>query len=224
MRRRRFLELAGSALVLHCVTIRATCAEIPSPNLPTNARRLICRWQQLKHGRYVSDLTETGSGPCCFTQLFVNGRREILARFPDAEASGSPNYISAIRFLPRGAFVPDVDRDVDVTNLIGIEFDPTTFSQKRWAKPEEAVLCLRTDAGDLRIHIYAIDYDRNFIWCDQVEGLAPLNLQTVPRFYVENVYEELNAPHEWYLNRQEGIIYYRPTDDIDMSSALFQVA
>jgi hypothetical protein len=223
VRRRQFLELAGCAFVLHCVPRRATLAETANPNLPPDARRLTCHWQQLKHGKYISDLNETGSGPRSFTQLFVNGRRQIPARFPGSEPSGAPTYISAIRFLPRGAFVPDCELGVDVNSLVGIEFNPATFSQKRWSKPDEAVLCLKTAVGDLRMHIYAIDYDRNFIWCGQVGGLRPLDLQTVPRFYVENVYEELNAPREWYLNRQEGILYYRPADDIDMSTALFQV-
>jgi len=29
-------------------------------------------------------------------------------------------------------------------------------------------------------------------------------------FYVENVFEDLDAPGEWYLDRREGKLYYMP--------------
>jgi parallel beta-helix repeat protein len=37
------------------------------------------------------------------------------------------------------------------------------------------------------------------------------NLATGNRFFVENVFEELDAPGEWYLDRRRGVLYHWPT-------------
>lgn len=224
MHRRRFLKLASSLALAHFARVEAQNVGIPKPSPTKDARRLICRWQELKRGKFICELTETNSEPLNFSQLFVNGRQEILARFPDADPSGTSNYVAAVRFLPQGLIFPDFGSDTDSGSSVAIEFDPATFTQKRWAKPEEAVLRLKKDGGDLRIPIRAVDYDRNLIWCAPEDRLSSSLLHTVPLFYVENVYEELNAPHEWYLSRQDGILYYRPPTDVDMRVALVQAA
>jgi hypothetical protein len=34
-------------------------------------------------------------------------------------------------------------------------------------------------------------------------------------FYVENVFEELDAPGEWFLDSREGKLYYMPEPGVD---------
>ncbi len=39
---------------------------------------------------------------------------------------------------------------------------------------------------------------------------ASMNIRTIDRYYFENVFEALNSPGEWYLDRQTGKLYYIP--------------
>jgi hypothetical protein len=38
-------------------------------------------------------------------------------------------------------------------------------------------------------------------------------------YYIENVFEELDAPGEWYLDVKAGILYYKPEPGVDIASA-----
>ncbi|MCX7013474.1 MAG: right-handed parallel beta-helix repeat-containing protein, partial [Candidatus Sumerlaeota bacterium] len=40
-----------------------------------------------------------------------------------------------------------------------------------------------------------------------------------PRYWVENTLDALDAPGEWFLERETGILYYRPMPDEDLNTA-----
>ena len=40
---------------------------------------------------------------------------------------------------------------------------------------------------------------------------------------VENIFEELDAPHEWYHNTETNTLYYKPEADIDLAQATVEV-
>jgi hypothetical protein len=219
--RRHFLNtllLAGLAPFVASI-VKAT-----EPLLPGKKRRLNCRWQERKHGSYICDLNQTGAGPFDFTQLSINGQPQILARFPDAQPSGLPNYTKAVRFLPKGSILPDFEDLTGVQNLAALEFDPATFTNKRWGNPEVAILCLKKSGGDQCFPVRAIDYDENLIWIEVDDRASQPARDGAPEFYVENVYEELNLPHEWYLDRHQGYLFYRPPEGLDMNSAIVEVS
>ncbi|WP_339838054.1 hypothetical protein [uncultured Maribacter sp.] len=45
-----------------------------------------------------------------------------------------------------------------------------------------------------------------------------------PRYrFIENVYEELDTPQEWYFNKAERILYYYPEGNIDIKKAKIKV-
>ncbi len=47
----------------------------------------------------------------------------------------------------------------------------------------------------------------------------PFAVNQHSRFYIENVFEELDAPGEWYLDQKAGVLYYMPEEGVDMRSA-----
>ena len=53
---------------------------------------------------------------------------------------------------------------------------------------------------------------------------SPCEVNERSHFYVENVFEELDAPGEWYLDEVEGALYYLPTEDVDLATAIVEVA
>lgn len=203
----------------------------------SGGRKLSCQWQARKKSKYICDLTASNSGSFSFTQLFVNGQRQLRARYPDYDPSDrSKRYISAVRAIPAGTSSPDPQPDTDTTSpnlgVIGIEFDPNTFTQKRWGKPEEAILHIfsEEDYGNLQWQIRSIDYDRNLIWFShgghqmgERWSTSPAAVGKGSRFFVDNVYEEMNAPQEWYLSSQSGTLYYRPEENLDLEKALIEI-
>ena len=72
--------------------------------------------------------------------------------------------------------------------------------------------------------IRTMDYDHNLIWCVRPKDNGDSKLLGIPYFYVENVYEEVTAWHEWYLDRKLSYLYYCPPDDLDMSKAIVEVS
>ena len=42
--------------------------------------------------------------------------------------------------------------------------------------------------------------------------------------YVENIFEELDAEKEWYLDRDQNILYFMPKSGTDLQSANVEVA
>lgn len=43
------------------------------------------------------------------------------------------------------------------------------------------------------------------------------------RFFVENVFEELDAPGEWYLDVRQSVLYFKPGEDVDLAKAMIEV-
>ena len=39
---------------------------------------------------------------------------------------------------------------------------------------------------------------------------SPANIDELSRFYIANVFEELDVPRKWYLDRNEGMLYWMP--------------
>ena len=94
-----------------------------------------------------------------FTQLFVNGKRQIRARYPNYDPSdpGKSGYIHAAGPIPAGTANPYAGPDEDMTFSTqaprGIRFDPATFTKQKWANPEDA-----------EIHIFQAAYWGNLQW------------------------------------------------------------
>jgi hypothetical protein len=223
MNRRTF---AKSAAAWSVFGIRALGRAASTEN-ELRRRRLNCHWQERKRGtvrRIICDLTDGNDGPFDFTSLFIDGRQETLARFPDVDPSGTSIYVAGVRFFPSGILVPDFGEAIRIEDMVAIEFDAATFTQRRWGDPDLAVLCLKQNGPDLRMAIRTMDYDHNLIWCLRPKGQRDLKFEGIPRFYVENVYEETTAVHEWYLDRKLGYLYYCPADELDMSKAIVEVS
>jgi len=110
----------------------------------------------------------------------------------------------------------------------GILFDSASFTAKRWARPEEAVIHIFQgwEWGNLQWRLKAIDYDGRAIWFG-AGGFQmgakyfedPAKIEADSRFFIENVFEELDAPGEWYLDVKAGILYDLPEPGVDMAVA-----
>jgi len=176
----------------------------------SGGKRVLGVWQPHRDGIMKLDLRRNPQNPLDFTQLFVNGKRQIRARFPNYDA-GNPlvkgnGYINAVRS----------GRD-------DFHYDPATFSTKRWARPQEAVVHVFPQHywGNLQFEVRDVNRGENGVKLGrggfQIARESPLS--GASRFFIENIFEELDAPGEWYLNKSEGVLYCLPPPGVDLAKA-----
>ena len=200
----------------------------------SGGRRLDCHWTPYKDGIMMCSLPEMKGSTMPFTQLFVNGKRQIRARYPNYDAKNP---------LVWGDGYIDVAQAPEPWPPTQFHFEPATFTKKRWAKPELAVVQIFPVAywGSLQWQVKDIDWDAHQVklgwggfqineleWGSTSTGLGRSKFYAAEdgaeapykaRFYIENVFEELDSPGEWYLDSEKGILYYMPAAGVDLNHA-----
>jgi hypothetical protein len=131
-------------------------------------------------------------------ELFVNGERQILARYP--------NYDPKARFFD--GFAADAISKERVA---------------RWANPSGGYFHAMHPSlwGDFTWVITGKDAKGEITkeggWQNNRGGAIHPKIR-----FVENIFEELDAPGEWFLNRKTHVLYYYPRTGVDLSKALVE--
>ncbi len=157
--------------------------------------RIEPRWAPYRDG-----ILQTPVPPGTSTdQLFVNGKRQVLARYP--------NY------------------DPNAKYLNGWAEDAISGERvKRWADPRGGYIHALHEYlwGSLHYEITGKDANGNLIYEGGWQTNRPAPMHKEYRF-VENIFEELDAPGEWFLDQKKSILYYYPPEGLDLESAVVEV-
>ncbi len=199
---------------------------------------LACDWRPYRDGIMQCTLPDPGARPWDFSQLFVNGQRQTLARFPNRDDSDVVAYSGYARAAGRiGADIvdpnpaPNDDMVFSGAPPPGITFDPVSFTSRRWARPQEAVIHIFQAHywGNLQWRLKNVDWKNHRLWFGtggtQMGAKwadLPSEVNERSRFFVENVFEELDAPGEWYLDRETRTLYFLPPSDLDLAGAVVE--
>jgi hypothetical protein len=196
--------------------------------------RLNCQWTPHANGIVKAAVTDN----LTFSQLFVNGKRKIRARYPNYDPSqpGKSGYLQAAGPIAQDAHDPFAGPDADMTFSgeapRGVQFDPATFTNKSWTHPEEAEIHIFQEAywGNLQWRLKGIDHEKHSIWFgeggQQIGAKWDKNPARVggrSRYFIENVFEELDSPGEWFLDKRTNILYYYAEPGVDLKTALIEV-
>jgi hypothetical protein len=163
------------------------------------------KWEPFKNGIFKAIVSEDAA----IDQLYVNGQRQRMARFPNAV---------------EGKNVFDT-WDLVHTNKPDTINDP--IDKKRiatWSHPEGAYIHAMHNAlwGDMHWIVKGKNADGSL----DLEGGWQNNRPSAmhPRYrMVENVFEELDAPGEWYYNRGTKTLYFYPENGLDLSKAKVEI-
>lgn len=200
----------------------------------SGGRKLSCNWTPYKNGIMMASVPPGLQ----FSQLFINGKRQIRARFPNYDSSnpGKSGYVQAAGPVRADATNPFAGQDDEMTFSTqapkGIRFDPATFTKQKWANPQEAEIHIFQAAywGTLQWKIRGIDFSNNTIWFGdggQQIGAKwshhPAVLNENSRFFIDNVFEELDTPGEWFLDIQKSVLYYYPEQGTELRRTLVEV-
>jgi PDZ domain len=132
-------------------------------------------------------------------QLFVNGRRQVLARYP--------NY------------------DPNAKYLNGWAADAISPERvKRWSDPRGGYIHALHEYlwGSLSYEITGKDANGNLTYVGGWQTNRPAPMHKEYR-YVENIFEELDAPGEWFLDKKKNVLYYYPPQELDVDNAVVEV-
>lgn len=161
----------------------------------SGGERLNLDWKPYKNnGVFQSRVEITES----MDMLLVNGKICHMARFP--------NF------------------DEDAVRFNGTSSESTSPARvEKWKHPETGFLHVmhNSDWGDFHYRIKGRDKDNRLImeggWQNNRQsGLHPENRM------VENIFEELDAPGEWFYDKEKGILYYYPKVDENLETAVVE--
>lgn len=148
----------------------------------------------------AADIPEVKSGQWYFTQLFVNDRRRPRTRLPKKDyyrVTGVPSYKEGDPWSkPTDGFVfKPGEIDANWRNLTDVDIISLTL----WIESREQLKSV--DAAQNLAH-----FNKNTVfhmWDDHGAGRGA-------RYWIENVFEALDTPGQWYLDRASGRLYYYP--------------
>lgn len=189
------------------------------------------------------------SAPLTLTASDGNSEKKLtLTSFPNEKATISGGVLLNLDWQPyeRGIWQAKVNQDVEIDMLLvngeirhmarypnydeqAVRFHGTSSQAtapervKGWKHPETGFLHAmhNSDWGDFHYRIKGRKENGELIleggWQNNRQsGLHPENRM------VENIFEELDAPGEWFFDRKEKILYYYPLEGEQPATAVFE--
>jgi len=171
------------------------------------------RWSEV-NGRmaWMVDIPEVKAGAWRFRQLFVNGERRPRTRLPkegEYRIESLPGYTGDFLRSPTKQFVYAPGHILPSwRNLRDVEVVGIT----RW-------LDNRLPIESVNAETRTVTFDRPSLFA--LVSSAPWGDSTLTPsvYWVENVFEALDTPGQWYLDRPQGRLYCLPRPDEDLAAA-----
>ena len=153
------------------------------------------RWKEYKNGIMQAKVEEE----LIPDQLFVNGKKQISARYPN------------------------FDPDIRIFN--GYAADACSPERvKNWSNPAGGYLHAMhsREWGGYQYSIEGKDAKGELILEGGFQNNRQMGMHHTYRM-VENIFEELDAEGEWYFDKETHTLYFYPPRELDLQTALFEV-
>ncbi len=154
----------------------------------SGGRRITGNWSVYKGSIRVCTIQSPSLNKVYFRQLFNAGIRQIRARIPNN---------GYFRIQPT-----DEDIGKDAFKFRGNDFN-------EWKNLNDVEVVVYHFWNESRLLIDRLDTKNGFVYfTGPVGGRGIGRGGYINRYYIENVLEGLDRPGEWYLDRNEGKLYY----------------
>lgn len=132
--------------------------------------------------------------------LFVNGKRQRMARYPNATDSTKKWE----------GYAADCDSQHNVA---------------KWANPKGAYVHALHKAlwGGMHFEVTGKTSDNRLQWTGGWQNNRPMGYHADYRF-IENIFEELDAETEWFYDQTNGTLYLKPASQVDLKTATIELA
>jgi hypothetical protein len=144
-------------------------------------------------------------------QLWVNGQRQWMARFPNRESGEGLNVFDTWKLDHQAK--PDPARNPLAPERIA-----------RWADPTGAYLHAMHPAlwGGIHWRVTGKKTDGTLALEGGTQNNRGSAMHSVYRM-IENVFEELDAPGEWFHDRKANLLYFYPPAGTDLAKATVEI-
>lgn len=160
-----------------------------------------------------------------FRQLYVNNKKAVRACFPNVVAANDKgfggfdhDFVRLTKVDSTGrAFDVSTDYVKDIKNIDNVEI----HLMIAWS---ENILRLESvkNMGNGTSKLIPKDPERTKLFHRAYPMLGTAFMSNPPKqqvFYLENSYDLLDAPGEWYLDETEHVLYYKPREGENMQLA-----
>ena len=202
-----------------------TYAAYPGEKVVLSGGRKITGWKKGSGDIWTAELPEVKAGKWYFRQLFVNGRRAVRARTPNADekkpyctiqqSSLSPHLLANWAPKSRDVFFKEITVKVD---------QPI----RAWKNVSDVEFVWWNNNDGSRKRLGGVNEQAQTFTIPPPHQWPPLDFPgyyhigyPIPQYpgYFENALEFLDEPGEWYLDRATGILHYWPRAGEDMTQA-----
>jgi hypothetical protein len=189
-----------------------------------NGGRVIEGWRQ-EGSLWVADIPAVKVGDWSFSQLWVNGERRTPARTPNASNPAGDFPAEGDLFLTVGP-VMEAKADTVEQNRSATRFYFKEGDLRDWASLQDAIVVVYHSWETALLRPKSIDTEKNIIEFTGATNWGFGRWRPEQRYYIEHLFEGLDQPGEWFLNKKEGRLYYMPLpgERIDTITAVAPVA
>jgi len=203
------LGAEDSGTIAKPVTYRAYRGEQP---VLVGARQ-VTGFKPWKGGILQCDLKGTPLENVTFRQLFCDGQRMEMARYPNVDKS-DPHYGEWAYVL---ATDPAPATNNSVSDNIAKTKDHFTATddviKPTWTDVPDAQVCIHPAYGWAwnTVGIKSVDREKRII---NLASTVSYGLMIGDRYFVRNLLAELDAPGEWYLDQRTRVLYFWPPEPL----------
>lgn len=187
-----------------------TYAAYPGESPVLSGGRRITGWRKGPGNLWIADIPEVHAGKWYFHQLFVNGSRRPRARHPNDGFLRAQGPLPEIKDYQTDRNKPEATR--------GITYRPGDI--KRWKNLEDVNVILFFDWSTSRHWIQALDEEARTVRFTNSSNWPVFTWEPDCRYRLENYFEALDEPGEWYLDREAGVLYYWPMPGESLEKAV----
>ena len=169
--------------------------------------RQITGWKPYKGGIWQAVIPAAKGGKWSFRQIYVNGDLRYRAKTPN---EGFYHVASCPEGTP--STVPYN------TRCQTFEFHPGDI-RPNWKNLDDVRVIVYYFWTDNHLPIESVDTKTNIVKFKYQTGKTFTDdfSDDGARYVVDNVFEALDAPGEWYLDKPAGVLYYMPVKGEDMN-------
>ncbi|MFN8206190.1 MAG: right-handed parallel beta-helix repeat-containing protein [Bacteroidales bacterium] len=181
---------------------------VPGQHVVFDGSTSITGWKKYKGNTWMASVPAVKDGKWDFRQLWVNGKACTLARTPDKGF-----YI--VSGFPEGGEEVDYHKECRRFQYREGDINPA------WKNLADVRVIVYHFWSDAHLQIESVDASTRTVTFRYPASKRFTDDFTSDgaRYIVENVFEGLDEPGEFYTDRKAGIVYYIPREGEDMKTA-----
>ncbi|TDE12928.1 right-handed parallel beta-helix repeat-containing protein [Dyadobacter psychrotolerans] len=181
---------------------------MPGERVRISGGEKITGWKKTQNGLWKTTLPKEKAGQWYFHQIWVNGQNRRRAHTPNTG-------FYTVKGFPDGGAEVSYDKGSQRFEFGKGDIDPN------WTNLNDVEAIVYHFWTDSHLRVQSVDETADIVTFKHKTGKRFTDDYTKDgaRYIIENVFEALDAPGEWYLNRVTGVLSYMPMPGEDMTKA-----